>query len=210
MRWQLDQDLIVVVHDQSADLGFGRVGFGCHRVGRFGGLRRRPHQVHPVSGKSWSAGKRGLIRVWVRRRPAGISRRVGRNRFDRFRSSGSTGSGSSGSTGSAAGGSTTRPTIASQYQAAFTACRSDLPTGGFGGGGGFNSATTAAYRNCLTLHGVTIPTTPPSTTAGSSGQRGGLGALRNNPKFQAAEKACASLLPARTGAGTSTTVPAAS
>ena len=125
---------------------------------------------------------------------------------------GSTGSGSTNSGSSTAGGSTTRPTIASQYQSAFTACRSDLPTGGFGGGG-FNSVTSAAYRNCLTLHGVTIPTTPPSTAAGSSGPRagpGGLGALRNNPKFQAAQKACASLLPARTGAGTTTTVPAAS
>jgi hypothetical protein len=126
----------------------------------------------------------------------------------------SSASGSGGSSGSAAAGSTTRPTISSQYQSAFGACRSDLPTGGFAGGGGFNSAASAAYRNCLTLHGVTIPSTPPTTAAGSSGQGGGSGgafsALRNNPKFQAAEKACASLLPARPGASATTTVPPAS
>ena len=132
--------------------------------------------------------------------------------------------GTSGSSSGAGSGSTptsrpagTRPTIPAQYQAAFQACNSLRPTfggGGFGaGGGGFNSATFAAYRNCLTIHGVTLPTTPttkPGQTPPTSGAgRAGIGSLANNPKFQAAAKACASLLPARTGSSASTTVPAA-
>jgi hypothetical protein len=104
----------------------------------------------------------------------------------------------------------TRPTIPAKYQAAFQACASLRPTGGFFGGGAVNSAQFAAYRNCLQLHGVTLPT-PPSTTAGqapASGTRdggGGFGAQANNPTFQAAQKACASLLPARSGSGTTGT-----
>jgi hypothetical protein len=110
----------------------------------------------------------------------------------------------------------TRPTIPAQYQSAFQACNSLRPTfggGGFGaGGGGLNSAQFAAYRNCLQIHGVTLPSTP-TTTPGqpptSGAGRGGFGGLANNPTFQAAAKACANLLPARTGSSTTTTVPAA-
>lgn len=114
----------------------------------------------------------------------------------------------------------TRPTIPAQYQAAFQACSSLRPTfggGGFGGAGGFNSAQFAAYRNCLQIHGVTLPTTPttkPGQTSTTSGTgQGGFGrdgGLTNSPAFQAASKACANLLPARTGSSTTTTVPAAS
>jgi hypothetical protein len=109
----------------------------------------------------------------------------------------------------------TRPTIPAQYQKAFQACASLRPTGTFGGfGGGLNSAQAAAYRNCLQIHGVTLPS-PPTTTAGqppSSGSipRGsGFAQLRNNPAYQAAAKACASLLPSRPGSSPTTT-PAAS
>lgn len=113
----------------------------------------------------------------------------------------------------------TRPTIPAQYQQAFQACASLRPTGGFGGfggfgGGGVNSAQAAAYRNCLQIHGVKLPT-PPTTTPGQTttsrppsstgGGRGGFGQFANNPTFQAAQKACASLLPARTGSTSSTT-----
>ena len=120
--------------------------------------------------------------------------------------------------GSASGGATsgssvptgTRPTIPAQYQQAFQACASLRPTGGFGGGFGLNSAQAAAYRNCLTIHGVKLPT-PPTTTPGQTGStggfRGGFGQLANNPTFQAAQKACANLLPARTGGTSSTTTP---
>jgi hypothetical protein len=78
-----------------------------------------------------------------------------------------------------------------------------------------NSTQFAAYRNCLQIHGVTLPTTPTTTpgqtppTSGAGSDRGGFGNLANNPTFQAAAKACASLLPARTGSSTTTTVPAA-
>ena len=109
----------------------------------------------------------------------------------------------------------TRPTIPAQYQAAFQACRSLRPTGAGFGGGAFNSAQFAAYRNCLKLHGVTLPTTPttkPGQTPPPGGTRGGLGAggafgpQANTPAFQQARQACASLLPARTGP-TSTVAP---
>jgi hypothetical protein len=111
--------------------------------------------------------------------------------------------------------------LPSQYLTAFGDCRSDLPTGGPGGGGGFglNSQASAAYRECLEVHGVTLPTTtttaPGSTSTGGTGGTGGgfnggeFASLRNNPTFQAASKACASLLPARPGS-TTTTVPASS
>ena len=81
--------------------------------------------------------------------------------------------------------------------------------GGFFGGGGANNPLTAAYRNCLQLHGVTLPTTP-TTTPGQTRPTGGFGGgqFANNPTFQAAQKACANLLPARTGSTTTTTVAA--
>jgi hypothetical protein len=105
----------------------------------------------------------------------------------------------------------TRPTIPAQYQAAFKTCASLLPTGGGGffGGGGINNPQAAAYRNCLQIHGVTLPTTP-TTTPGETRPTGGFGGAQfaNNPTFQAAQKACANLLPARTGSTTTTTVAA--
>jgi hypothetical protein len=108
----------------------------------------------------------------------------------------------------------TRPTIPAQYQAAFQACRSLRPAGAGFGGGTFNSAQFAAYRNCLQLHGVTLPTTPttkpgqtpPSRGTGGFGAGGAFGAQANTPAFQKVRQACASLLPARSGP-TSTVAP---
>src|SRR5581483_11188343 len=93
------------------------------------------------------------------------------------------------------------------------ACRSDLPAGSVGGGfgrAGLNSPQFAAYRNCLEVHGVTLPTTPSTTTGSGTSPAGGFGAggfasLRNNPAYQAAAKACAPLLPAGPGPTTTTT-----
>ena len=70
--------------------------------------------------------------------------------------------------GSGAGGFRNNP----KFAKAEAACKSLRPSGGFGGfgrggSGGFNSAAFAAYRNCLKLHGVTLPTT--------FGARGGAG-----------------------------------
>jgi hypothetical protein len=117
--------------------------------------------------------------------------------------------GAGGSTSSTTTGGTApgRSSLFTQYQSAFNACRSDLPSG-FGGGGNFNSAAFAAYRNCLEIHGVTVPTTQPGSS-GTGGFSGGLGAASRSPAFQAAQKACASLLPARPGP-TTTAPPAAS
>ena len=104
----------------------------------------------------------------------------------------------------------TRPTIPSQYQAAVQACRSLRPSFGGGLGGGINSAAFAAYRNCLQLHGVTLPT--PSTgggQAGATGPGGLFSQLQNNPNFKAAQQACAALAPTRGTGATTTTIPAA-
>jgi hypothetical protein len=117
------------------------------------------------------------------------------------------GGGSTSST-TTGGSSAGRPALSTQYQAAFNACRSDLPSG-FGRGGGFNSAALAAYRNCLEIHGVTVPTTTPGSTRPAGGFGGGFGAASQSPAFQAAQKACASLLPARPSP-TTTAPPAAS
>jgi hypothetical protein len=117
------------------------------------------------------------------------------------------GAGGSTSSTTTGGSSSNRSSLFTQYQSAFTACRSDLPSG-FGGGGNFNSAASAAYRNCLTLHGVTVPTTTPGSPR-TGGFSGGFGAASQSPAFQAAQKACASLLPARPSSST-TAPPAAS
>ncbi len=78
----------------------------------------------------------------------------------------------------------------SQLQAAVAACRSVAPQGNLA-----NSPQAAAYRNCLTVNGVTVAA------------NGGLGTLnRSDPKVAAALTACAALRPARPGG--STTVPA--
>ncbi len=87
---------------------------------------------------------------------------------------------------------------APKFRAAQTACAKLLPAGfrgGFGGGrggGGFggNSAAFAAYRNCLTLHGVKL-------AAGARRLRSpGRGGKEPSAKEKAALKACASLRPA--------------
>lgn len=89
-----------------------------------------------------------------------------------------------------------------KFAAAEKACASLRPKGGFGGGfgrGGANSTAFAAYRNCLKLHGVTLPapgstpsSSPPTTLDTSSAT------------YQAAAAACASLRP-KPNSTTSTT-----
>jgi hypothetical protein len=97
---------------------------------------------------------------------------------------------------------------APQFQQAFQACRSQLPTGG--GQNLQNNPASAAYRNCLMLHGVTLPQpgqrgAPGAGGGGAAGQ--GLGGLdRTSPTVQAALQACAALRPAG-GSGGSTTTP---
>lgn len=160
---------------------------------------------------------------------------------------GSAPAGSPSSGGAAAGsGGATRPSLPAgvtqaQLRSAEQACRSVLPAGsGFGGGGRFTSPALAAYRNCLQLHGVTLPTpgsrtstttaagsattassstTTSSTTPGTAGPGPagpgnggpGLGGLdTSNPTVQAALTACAALRPAPGGTTTSSTTAASS
>jgi hypothetical protein len=125
--------------------------------------------------------------------------------------SGSSGAGGSGRRGFGFGGGgpgISVPGVSAQkVQAAFSACRSDLPNGGrFGGGGGFGADAGAvkAYLSCLSDHGVKVPTTTSGSTPAGTGSA--LRTVRNDPKFAAANKTCQALLPAR-GAATTTTTP---
>ena len=86
-------------------------------------------------------------------------------------------------------------------QAAAQACASVRPTNGFGGfGGGFGGrggTQLAAFRNCMTQQGVTIPTTRPTAfpTSTASGTRYLNGLNPSDPKVAAALKVCSPLLP---------------
>lgn len=77
-----------------------------------------------------------------------------------------------------------------KMKAALQACSSLLPKGfQFGGGTGAGSTAFAAYRNCMTLHHVTLPkgSLPSAPSAGS--------AVTSNPNFKKANAACSALLP---------------
>jgi hypothetical protein len=106
----------------------------------------------------------------------------------------------------------TRPTIPASERTALTkaeaACASLRPK--FNGTGGGNSTAFAAYRNCLKLHGVTLP----AGRGGFGGSPGTSGSTTTptteDAKTKAALAACKSLLPkggfgGRPGASTTTT-----
>jgi hypothetical protein len=105
-----------------------------------------------------------------------------------------------------------------QYQAALQACRSQLPAGGGFGRGGANSAAVAAYRNCLQLHGVTLPAAgqpasgqaagsaqTPTSATGATTPRGFGGLNTADPTVQAAMQACMSLRPTPSQRSTTST-----
>jgi hypothetical protein len=69
---------------------------------------------------------------------------------------------------------------AATWAKAQEACASVRPTGGANGGGGANNSALAAYRNCLSEHGVTTGTANLNTA---------------DPKIAAAVTACAALRP---------------
>jgi hypothetical protein len=84
-----------------------------------------------------------------------------------------------------------------KFAAAAKVCASVEPKGGFGGGAsGANSTAFAAYRNCLKLHGVTLPSgtsSSPTSTVDTS-----------SAAYQAAQTACASLRPSGASTPSST------
>jgi hypothetical protein len=84
----------------------------------------------------------------------------------------------------------------SKAQAALKACARLQPKGGFpGGAGGSSSTTLAAYRNCMKLHGVTVPSVTPGSSASPPST-----VDTSSPTYQAAQAACKALLPTGTGA----------
>jgi hypothetical protein len=98
--------------------------------------------------------------------------------------------------GASTGG--TRPTIPASERAtlekAASACASLRPKGGTFPGGGGQSTAFAAYRNCLKLHGATLPTGG-GFGGGFGGGGGSTTTSTTNPKLEAAEAACATLRP---------------
>jgi len=113
-----------------------------------------------------------------------------------------------------AGTTTTRPDPAA-FDAARQACRKLRPAGGLRTGG-IGTGPRAAFRKCMTEHGVTLPTAPRDegtapTTSPAKGaattapapvapSRGGMlaGLNRNDPAVSSALSACRSLLDATT------------
>lgn len=114
--------------------------------------------------------------------------------------------------GQATGSPPSRPAVSlpagvtrQQFTAALQACRADLPRGGFRA----QSPAFAAYRNCLQLHGVTLPAG--GFDAGSTTTAAGAGAVTTTPTTvsaatrAAAQQACAALRPTGAGGTASTT-----
>lgn len=148
--------------------------------------------------------------------PASVSQGFGRGRLGGANPTGGGGVPATGAAAAAGGsnGSTPRsfptPSLPTgvtqqQFQSALQACRVDLPAGGGFGGAFANTAQAAAYRNCLKLNGVTLPSPPGSGTAGSAQSTPPVTIDRTSPTYQAALKACAALRPNRSGASTTTT-----
>jgi hypothetical protein len=103
-----------------------------------------------------------------------------------------TGGGPPGSFNPGSTGSSIPSSASAAFQKAQQACASLRPSFGGGGNPG-NSTAFAAYRNCLKLHGVTLPARP-------GGFGGGTPSSSTTPttetsKEKAAEAACASLRP---------------
>jgi len=95
---------------------------------------------------------------------------------------------------------TTKPADPSAFAAARQACAGLRPAGGLRGGG-IASKPRAAFRRCMTDHGVTLPApgNPGSASGGTtpaSVPRGGMlrGLDRNDPAVAKALTACRSLL----------------
>jgi hypothetical protein len=113
-------------------------------------------------------------------------------------------SGFSGSTPPSSGGSGgTPPSFGgsggfggnSKAQAALKQCANLQPKGGFpGGAGGSSSTAFASYRNCMKLHGVTVPSVTPGSSTSTSTT-----VDTSSPTYQAAQAACKALLPTATG-----------
>ena len=103
--------------------------------------------------------------------------------------------------GAAASTTTTaNPANVAAFAAARKACRKLRPAGGLRGGG-INSDARAAFRRCMTDHGVTLPAPGaagpgPGGTAATPAPRGGMlnGLDRNDPTVAQALTACRSLL----------------
>ncbi len=83
----------------------------------------------------------------------------------------------------------------SKAQAALKQCASLQPKGGFpGAADGSSSTAFAAYRNCMKLHGVTVPSVTPDSSTSTPNT-----VDTSSPTYQAAQSACKALLPTGTG-----------
>ena len=177
--------------------GAGAIAMLALLVGLFsGGMSSASAAASPAN--ALKAYQQCLASHGVKGLPRGAGGFAGGSRGGIGGSQGGGGNGGQPSGGSAPGGGAPRtaPKLTSRQKKAVKACRSMLPTGGFGGGNGANrgnrpgGAAFTAYLTCLTQHGVTVPT------------NGGFRNIdQNDPTVQAAESACASLRPTFGGRG---------
>jgi len=156
--------------------------------GTSGGATLRTAAKHKVStAKSFSAFQACLSKHGLKLPARGGSR-------------GGPPSGFSGGPPPSSGGSGSTPPSSGGFggtksQAALKQCASLQPQGAFPGGvGGSSSTAFASYRNCMKLHGVTVPSvTPGSSTSTPSTVD------TSSPTYQAAQATCKALLPTGTG-----------
>ena len=104
----------------------------------------------------------------------------------------------SGSSGANSTTSTTLNTKSASVQKALAACAILRPKGFGAGAGGFSSAAFTAYRNCLKLHGVTLPSGSGASSTTSTTPNA------KSASVQKALAACASLLPKSTPTSSTT------
>jgi hypothetical protein len=183
-------------------VGASLVGAGC------GGGSASPSasasSTSTTSGASTANARQSDLRACLKKHgidlPAGFGGGNGGPPSDPSGASGASG----GTPGSFPGGGTpgSLPAGADQQkiQKAFQACGGSR--NGFPGGGGANAKAFTAYLSCLSDHGVTVPT---STSGAQPGGPGALNAVRNDPKFAAANKTCQALLPSAGSTTTTTT-----
>lgn len=83
------------------------------------------------------------------------------------------------------------------------------------GRSGFNSQAFAAYRSCMSDHGVTLPARPATGAGGASSSSTAPGSTppvtidRTSPQFQAADAICRPLMQSAGGGSTTTSAPTA-
>jgi hypothetical protein len=179
---------------------FGAVALGGLAAG-CGGSSATPPASAPSGANGFAAyteclAKNGVVLPSASANPRGTRNGTRPSTRPSDRPSGGTGNGGGGGGfgGFAFGNNPPAGVDQATWDKAMQACQSVRPS--FGGNGGANNTALVAYRNCLTEHGVVLPSGRPSAGPGGGGGFGGLGSLNTaDPKVAAALAACEPLRP---------------